>query len=303
MINPFNLGVYRWLNTINGKSYIGSSAYIAGRKSFHLSQLRAGKHHSIKFQRAWNKYGPSAFEFEVLTFCLKNDLLWQEQIAIDGFNAVKNGYNVLPLAGRTSGHVLSDETKKRQSKASTIKWQDAEFRDKMHQAQMASWSDGRRKLQGQRATMYNKRREYPIDIKTRMSSISKAAWGDPIFRKKQQDNWTDTRRKSQADRMRNVRVLSPAIHSKCKPYQSIIVEMVKDGIKATDIWRELVSNHGLQVTSSTMVGFVRGLRGTKIQVEHNRVWNNYIAHPQLCEKCKCPIIPRRRDLSTITDKK
>jgi len=26
MANPFNLGVYRWLNTVTGKSYVGSSS-------------------------------------------------------------------------------------------------------------------------------------------------------------------------------------------------------------------------------------------------------------------------------------
>lgn len=57
MNNPFNCGVYRWFNTVNGKSYVGSSANINKRKQEHLKGLTSNNHHSIKLQRAWNKYG------------------------------------------------------------------------------------------------------------------------------------------------------------------------------------------------------------------------------------------------------
>src|SRR5208337_1652357 len=59
-------GVYCWVNVENGKIYVGSAKNLAKRKVEHLRALRLGKHHSIHFQRAWDTYGPEAFEFEVL---------------------------------------------------------------------------------------------------------------------------------------------------------------------------------------------------------------------------------------------
>ena len=60
------VGVYQIKNTDNGKSYIGSSMRLERRLSEHKSRLRHNKHGNRHLQRAWNKYGKDAFEFEVL---------------------------------------------------------------------------------------------------------------------------------------------------------------------------------------------------------------------------------------------
>ena len=59
-------GIYRILNTINGKSYVGKSSNIASRWSGHRRSLRKGQHHSNHLQKAWDKYGEGAFVFEIL---------------------------------------------------------------------------------------------------------------------------------------------------------------------------------------------------------------------------------------------
>lgn len=108
----FNCGVYRWLNMVTGKSYVGSSAHISQRKRGHITRLTSNRHDNIKLQRAWNKYGASSFEFEMLTFCEEKDLLWQEQLAINAFDAVACGYNISPMSSSPMrGRKHSDKTK------------------------------------------------------------------------------------------------------------------------------------------------------------------------------------------------
>jgi group I intron endonuclease len=61
------IGVYKITNTLDGKVYIGSTTIDTDwRWSTHLALLRRGKHHNRHLQRAWDKYGESAFSFEVV---------------------------------------------------------------------------------------------------------------------------------------------------------------------------------------------------------------------------------------------
>lgn len=99
---------------------MGSTSDLAKRRTTHLWALRSGKHHSIKFQRAWDKYGADAFEFDVLIFCPEKDLLWHEQVALDAFDAVRNGYNVSLVAERNfsmKGRKHSDKTRRKMSES------------------------------------------------------------------------------------------------------------------------------------------------------------------------------------------
>lgn len=99
MNDSLNHGVYRWLCTATGKSYVGSSQNLAKRKAEHLRKLRQLRHENPKLQNAWNKYGSSAFEWEVLVYCPVSDLLFHEQIAMDAMDVVRNGYNISLIAG------------------------------------------------------------------------------------------------------------------------------------------------------------------------------------------------------------
>lgn len=61
-----NSGIYKIQNHISNKCYIGSSVDIYYRMKDHRQTLEKNKHCNIKLQRAWNKYGENAFEFEVI---------------------------------------------------------------------------------------------------------------------------------------------------------------------------------------------------------------------------------------------
>lgn len=59
-------GIYRIVNLKNGKSYIGSSAFIEKRWVNHRTTLNRNKHHCQHLQRSWLKHGHEAFAFEIL---------------------------------------------------------------------------------------------------------------------------------------------------------------------------------------------------------------------------------------------
>ena len=98
----------------NGKVYIGSAVNIKGRWAVHVCLLKANKHHSIKLQRAWNKYGGDGFTFSVIEVVEDvESLVSREQHYIDLHNSAAIGFNVSPTAGSCLGRKLSDESKRK----------------------------------------------------------------------------------------------------------------------------------------------------------------------------------------------
>ncbi len=74
-------GIYIIRNTVNAKSYIGSSMNIKRRWSAHKNSANKGLHHSRYFQKAWDKYGSENFTFTILERAepIKDDLEYTEQ--------------------------------------------------------------------------------------------------------------------------------------------------------------------------------------------------------------------------------
>jgi len=58
------IGLYAIVNVNNNMAYVGSSNDIKRRIKEHKTQLNKNKHHSIRLQRAWNKYGSDCFEIK-----------------------------------------------------------------------------------------------------------------------------------------------------------------------------------------------------------------------------------------------
>ena len=114
-------GIYRFVNTVTGDCYIGSSSDLNRRRLQHLNSLRKNKHHSYRFQEAWNDYGETQFDYEILeeleiTEDLKDQLFDREQYWI---NIIEPEYNILPAAGSTLGYHHTEETKQKISKTTT----------------------------------------------------------------------------------------------------------------------------------------------------------------------------------------
>lgn len=58
--------IYKVINVINNKFYIGSAVKFSRRKASHLRMLKDGNHSNKHLQAAWNKYGPEAFVIVVV---------------------------------------------------------------------------------------------------------------------------------------------------------------------------------------------------------------------------------------------
>lgn len=135
-----NSGIYKILNTVTLKMYIGSTENFSKRKYDHFLALNKNKHRNVKLQNAFNKYGCESLKFEILeevkkftnesdadfTIRLVNHreqhyldtlLFAQEFIKSNKkdkrFNEL--GYNIRPLASSNKGIVRSKEANEKQS--------------------------------------------------------------------------------------------------------------------------------------------------------------------------------------------
>jgi group I intron endonuclease len=129
-------GIYKILNKINNKSYIGSSSNIKSRWNVHLSKLNLQKHHSILLQRAYNKYGEENFVFIIIEEC--ENLIEREQFWLDYYKSYnpKFGYNICNKAFSTTGLKATEYCKQRAKEVHTGKIETLETRKKKSLALM-----------------------------------------------------------------------------------------------------------------------------------------------------------------------
>lgn len=105
-------GIYKIINTENGKFYIGSSVNVEFRILKHLSHLRRNVHRNAHLQAAFNRYGEDAFDFQLMEICQREQLLEREQHYID---TLRPDYNVCLVAGNTLGYKHTDQAKAKMS--------------------------------------------------------------------------------------------------------------------------------------------------------------------------------------------
>jgi len=112
-----SVGIYKIINKINGKYYVGSSKNIDGnfgRWYKHKYYLNKNKHPNSHLQNAWNAYGENNFEWTIVDFCEESDLLKIEQKYLDDVKLNRNlCYNKTFLASRVE---WTDEMKQKISK-------------------------------------------------------------------------------------------------------------------------------------------------------------------------------------------
>lgn len=94
-------GVYKIVNTQNGKFYIGSAQCFRTRFNSHVSKFNTGLHHNKHLYSSYNKYGTDSFEFHILELCEKTDLYSREQYYLD---LLKPEYNSQEKAGIWRGN-------------------------------------------------------------------------------------------------------------------------------------------------------------------------------------------------------
>lgn len=103
-------GIYKIINIVNEKCYIGSAVNFKQRWMDHKKLLNKNKHHSKHLQNTWNKYSKDNFKFEILLTCEKEELLDYEQLH---FDELKPEYNICKIAGSSLGIKHTEETLKK----------------------------------------------------------------------------------------------------------------------------------------------------------------------------------------------
>jgi group I intron endonuclease len=112
-------GVYKIVNKLNNKMYIGSTCDFESRWKHHKKNLRKGKGSKV-LQRAWDKYGEGVFEFSVAEYVSggKEILIEREQYYTD---LLEPEYSMLKeCVGSLLGYKHTDESRKNNSEAQKI---------------------------------------------------------------------------------------------------------------------------------------------------------------------------------------
>ena len=162
-------GIYQITNVFNGKKYVGSTVDFERRWKRHLDNLRKGRHHNSRLQRAYNKYGEGVFEFSVLEYVGTNrNLLEREQFYI---NLLHPEYNVLRAYPRPRFYQRSSRRRR-------------EYRVRLSN--------------GKRVGKHEKRRAKDRVTRHRQTHRSRERWGEKTVRKgnKPKRNGSKGKRKS-----------------------------------------------------------------------------------------------------------
>lgn len=91
-------GVYRWVNNLNGKTYVGSGVNLAKRLGSYYNKKELSRN-PRPILDALLKYGYNNFTLEILEYCPKTKVLEREQFYLDlllpEYNILKHAYSLL----------------------------------------------------------------------------------------------------------------------------------------------------------------------------------------------------------------
>lgn len=98
------VGIYKIINKINGKIYVGQSVNIEERwKQHEYKAFNAnGQAYNSAIHQAFRKYGVENFEYQVIELCSVEELDEKEIYWIEKLDTLApNGYNILPGGQKT----------------------------------------------------------------------------------------------------------------------------------------------------------------------------------------------------------
>ena len=89
-------GIYKIVNTIDDKIYVGRSKNVYKRVRAHKCDLRKNRHGNQYLQNSWNKYGEENFMWEVIELCSLDIISERESYWIKELNTLDRdcGYNI-----------------------------------------------------------------------------------------------------------------------------------------------------------------------------------------------------------------
>lgn len=143
-------GIYKIINVVNNKFYVGSAVSFKRRKARHVWRLQRGDHANKHLQAAWNLYGEKAFVFVMVEEVPEDkDLLAAENVWLYEHVGKEYCYNIAtdavaptrgwigeknPMWGKTYTH--TEEAKKKIGAASKARVQTEEEKAKRSKTMM-----------------------------------------------------------------------------------------------------------------------------------------------------------------------
>lgn len=116
--------IYKIINLVNNKFYVGSTTNTRERFRTHRNRLRNNKHHASHLQAAWNKYGESSFVFHVIQQVPEGESLqaaedvWLAEHVGQPYCYNKSRYSDTPMRGiKTEDHPCYGREKSDEEKA------------------------------------------------------------------------------------------------------------------------------------------------------------------------------------------
>jgi group I intron endonuclease len=106
--------IYKIINLTNAKFYVGSTIDWQARVRTHRRKLRAGTHHCVPLQNAWDKYGEESFVFHIIAEVEDpSELHRVEQVFLDEHHGSRQCYNLARYTDNSNrGAIRSDRHKK-----------------------------------------------------------------------------------------------------------------------------------------------------------------------------------------------
>jgi group I intron endonuclease len=119
-------GIYKIVNKINKKCYMGASTNIKSRWYSHTYELKSHTHDNIHLQRAWDKYGKENFEFLIIEEIPKEQLTRKDQYYLNlckdnptlYYNLVYESGGFLDRSGKNNGFYGKTHTEATREKIS-----------------------------------------------------------------------------------------------------------------------------------------------------------------------------------------
>lgn len=148
-------GIYKINNTVVSNAYyLGSSMDIDDRWTVHRWALRNNRHENSRLQRAWNKYGESAFSFEIIEVFVGtlHELLLREDEYLEKlpetcYNIRRSSYKIQPYDAITREKISYGvkehwrKNRKRLIESLTRSRQSDEYKHKMSESCRSVWTE------------------------------------------------------------------------------------------------------------------------------------------------------------------
>lgn len=210
-------GIYTITNNQTGTVYVGQAVNIRRRWESHRHYLTNGNHRNCYLQRAWTKYGPEAFEFNVvrnLSGTPNSELSAALNSAeVEVLTPLSDTYNLMEAG--LSGGLAGPETRAIWSKQRKAMWASEEFRAKRSEATKALYADPEWKAARDEAVRAGLRTP---EAREKSSKRFKKMWQSEEHHKEQSQkrlaNWQDPEYRARQSASRSAAWADPEVRAR-----------------------------------------------------------------------------------------